>query len=44
MFVMLNLVIGSIRMDARLPTFLRILRMATVASRWLGGCRYAEGR
>jgi hypothetical protein len=42
--VMLILAAGNVRMDTRLPAFFRILRMASVASRLLGRCRYAEGR
>jgi hypothetical protein len=41
---MLILVAGNVGMDARLPAFFRLLRMASVASRLLGGCRHVEGR
>ena len=42
--VMLILVAGDVRMDARLSAFFRLLRMASVASGLLGRCRDAGGR
>jgi hypothetical protein len=42
--VMLILVTGNVRMDARLSAFFRLLRMASVAGGLLGRCRYAGGR
>jgi hypothetical protein len=42
--VMLILVAGNVRMDARLSAFFCLLRMASVASCLLGRCRYAGGR